>query len=404
MLDLPYEIDTNPTYVGYMLMLDGLAAIARNERKLGLFCSGTGIGKTFHARRECRRCGIKDVPEQRPNNEHALNHYLWLNRDKPVLLLDECDRLLRNETTANMLKVCNGDPRVASLGTMESTRNERWQAAGDPRYNPLIPASEFPLGDNARQAMLSNRNYQDEAVVADLPQEHWQALVGRGIDPVWVPTEGNDGRDLFEFTHWNATKNGMLRSLQFTYEVARVAVQYYVENIHRLVDIHPRRLVMIAEAIRDNPNPDRRMSRLNQMLRLVDQRPKLIVPQTRVLIWPTRPPPPRHLRRGKPQSARPTESKPPLDPHPSPPDPALPPVDREPLDHGDPAPGPEAAFDPATGVNNSAERLADLEFALQRQKALTTALHQQIIELTAQNRAGNGVISTADGPTPCAQV
>ena len=73
-------------------------------------------------------------------------------------------------------------------------------------------------------------------------------------------------------------------------------------------------------------------------------------------------------------------AKPPLDPHPAPSNPAPAPVDREPLDHGDPAPGPEAAFDPATGVNNSAERVADLEFALERQNAITTALHQQIIE------------------------
>ena len=401
MLDLPFSIETNPTYIGVGLMLDGLTAIARNERRLGLFCGGTGIGKTFFARRECRRCGIKDVPEERPDNVYALTDFLWRNREKPVVTLDECDHLLRQQATANMLKVCNGDPRVVALGTMESTRNERRQADGDSRYNPLIPPSRFPLGDKARQVMTSNRNYQDEAVIADLPQEHWRALVGRGIDPVWVPTDGNEGRDLFGYTYWCATEDGMLRSLQFTYDVARAAVQFYVESIHRLVDIHPRRLVMIAEAIRDNPIPDRRMVRLNQMLRPVDQRPKLIVPRTWVLIWPKLPPPPHHARRRKLRSARPADSR--LSPAPEPTSPDSEPMPAEPApapaEHGDAVFGPEFALHPEAASRSSAERVAELEFLLGRQEAITAALHRQVMELTARKPDEDAGLATAENPT-----
>ena len=137
-------------------------------------------------------------------------------------------------------------------------------------------------------------------------QEHWHALVGRGLDPVWIPTQTHEGRDLFLHVHYMATEKGMLRSLQFNYEVARATVEFYVLNVHRLIDIHPRRLVMIAEKIRDDPDPAKRERVLSHMLRDTDQRPKLILPRTWVsmdhtpnLFWPKQPPPPKHLRHAK---------------------------------------------------------------------------------------------------------
>ena len=111
----------------------------------------------------------------------------------------------------------------------------------------------------------------------------------------------DDGLDLFEYTHHTATEGNMLRSLQFTWEVSRAAMQFYVEHVHALVDIHPRRLVMIAQTIRDNPDPDKHMARLSLMLRDSDQRPKLIVATTWVamdggLLLPKHPPPPNRAR------------------------------------------------------------------------------------------------------------
>ena len=58
---------------------------------------------------------------------------------------------------------------------------------------------------------------------------------------------------------------------------------------------------MIAQTIRDNPDPDKHMARLSQMLRDTDQRPKLKMPQTWVamdggLLLPTQPPPKHRLR------------------------------------------------------------------------------------------------------------
>jgi hypothetical protein len=183
----------------------------------------------------------------------------------------------------------------------QSVLNEQYLAEGSRRYRDYIPPTRFLLGNNMRPIMLSNKNYQDPSVIAELPIAHWNALVGRGLDPIWIPTDGNDGRDLFEYTHWTATEGNMLRSLQFTWEVSRAAIQFYIEHVHKLADIHPRRLVMIAQTIRDNPDPDKHMARLNQMLRNSDQRPKLIIPTTWVamdggLLLPKHPPPPKRAR------------------------------------------------------------------------------------------------------------
>ena len=222
-MNLPYDIQANPTYQGVQVMLYAITAVARGEKTQTLIGGGTGIGKTFHVRRICRKIGIKEVPEERPTTLDALVSFYWLHRHYPVALLDECDHLLRQETTCNMLKVANGDPRVVAHASQQSVMNEQYQAEGSRRYREYIPPTRFLLGDNMRPIMLANKNYQDPRVIAELPQEHWNALTGRGIDPIWIPTDGRDGLDLFEYTHHTATEGNMLRSLQFTWEVRRAA-------------------------------------------------------------------------------------------------------------------------------------------------------------------------------------
>src|SRR6185312_3446513 len=108
----PYDISRNPTYQAVLVMLDAFAAVAKGEKMLTLIGGGTGIGKNYYARQICRKSGIKDVPEERPTTIDALVSFFWLNREKPVVLLDECDHLFRHEPTCNLLKVANGDPRV----------------------------------------------------------------------------------------------------------------------------------------------------------------------------------------------------------------------------------------------------------------------------------------------------
>jgi hypothetical protein len=59
--------------------------------------------------------------------------------------------------------------------------------------------------------------------------------------------------------------------LHFTYDVARDAVRFYVDHVHQLIDIHPRRLQPVAQAM--TLPPVLRDGKLRQMLRNTDQRP-----------------------------------------------------------------------------------------------------------------------------------
>jgi hypothetical protein len=70
--------------------------------------------------------------------------------------------------------------------------------------------------------------------------------------------------------------------------VSRDAVSFYLDNVHRLIDICPRRLEQIAKVIKDNPNLAQRDLRLQMMLRSTDQRPKLHLPEPWVpaMRWP----------------------------------------------------------------------------------------------------------------------
>jgi hypothetical protein len=326
-MKLPYDVRNNATYRGYRLMQDVIEAVVRGERTLALIGGGTGIGKTSETRRIARKHGIKDVPEDRPANIDALVTFFWLHRDKPVVLLDECDKLLRAESMCNMLKVCNGEPRVVAHGSQRSVLNEQYKASGSKRYRDFIPSTQFALGENVRQIGLTNKNYQDMEVIRDLPQEHWLALVGRGLDPIWIPTDGDHGLDLFCFTHWLGTEGNMLRSKQFTYDVSRRAIAYYVAKVNYLVDISPRRLVMIAQTVANNRDPDKCERALAQMLRQTDQRPKLRIPQTWVqvggLLLSRQPPPPKHLRQQRPSAAKPEPTQEDSDPDPDPPPPPV---------------------------------------------------------------------------------
>ena len=158
------------------------------------------------------------------------------------------------------------------------------------RYKVSIPPPEFDL--EVRLIWLSNIDYTDPKLIATLPV-HFHAMVSKGLDPFWIPNDAeNGGRDVFIYTHYLATEKNGLGGEGYGYTVARQAVEFYVTHVHRLIDIPPRRLSMIAKVIAENPNPRDRDDRLEGMLRNTDQRPKLTLPEpwVPVLLWPRDPP------------------------------------------------------------------------------------------------------------------
>ena len=210
-----------------------------------------------------------------------------------VLLVDDKDGLFRRETIANHLKAGFGaDRRRIQATSNEISLNEHYRNSEDEeerkKYKAIIPANSFDV--HVGMIGLANIDYTDPDVVAGLP--HFAALVSKGLDPQRIPNDAeNGGREVFLYTHHLATEQNSLGGEGYTYEVARAAVEFYVRNVHRLIDIPPRRLSMIAKVIKDNPDPAGREARLDAMLRPTDQRPKLILPASwvPVLLWPSGP-------------------------------------------------------------------------------------------------------------------
>ena len=261
------------------------------------------VPRVWEARRALRKAGVPFHEFGVTPSERDLVKLMWFitcgiityRGRLLVVIADDQDGLARRETILNHLKGMFGsDRRRVTFPSSEALRNEEYKnsenAKDRAKYRATIAPSGFDI--DIRLIWLSNLDYTDPEIIATLPS-HFHAMVSKGLDPLCIPNDAaHDGRDVFLFTHYLSTEKNSLGGAGYSYEVARQAVRFYVENVHQLIDIPPRRLAMIAKVIKDNPDPAGRDERLAQMLRDTDQRPKLILPESwvPVLLWPTEPP------------------------------------------------------------------------------------------------------------------
>ena len=322
-LTLPYDVRRNPTWIGVERAKASIRDLAANRKTIGLICGGAGIGKNTLTRQIAKQHLIKYVPEDRPANAAALVSCTWRNVMCPLHVLNECDHLLRDPLAMNIIKLMHETPRRCAHYTNEARQNEYYLESGSRQYRESIAPTSFALDDpakrtrNARQLFTLNLNYTDPEVTRLLPQEHWTALLRRGLDPVFIPTPD---RALFEYVVWLGGEGRMLNNLQFDYATSRDAIAFYVQNVNRLPELSPGRLVWIAEIIRDYPK-DAEM--LDRMLSVTDQRDLGLEPSlVQVLLWPRRPPKrrPRPARRqdAPPRAPQQATVAPELTPEPKP--------------------------------------------------------------------------------------
>ena len=290
-MTLPYDVRRNATWIGVERAKASIRDLAANRKTIGLICGGAGIGKNTLTRQIAKQHLIKYVPEDRPANAAALVSCTWRNVMCPLHVLNECDHLLRDPLAMNIIKLMHETPRRCAHYTNEARQNEYYLESGSRQYRESIAPTSFALDDpakrtrNARQLFTLNLNYTDPEVTRLLPQEHWTALLRRGLDPVFIPTPD---RVLFEYVVWLGGEGRMLNNQQFDYATSRDAIAFFVQNVNRLPELSPGRLVWIAEIIRDYPK-DAEM--LDRMLSVTDQRDLGLEPSlVQVLLWPRRPP------------------------------------------------------------------------------------------------------------------
>ena len=352
MPSLPYDIEKNVAYQGIRYARLAFLDVATGKRVMCLICSETGLGKSLEAKRAMKANNTAFYEFGVTQNEYDLVSHLWSiqsgiiqykGRRIVVIIADDKDGLARRETILNHFKRgFGGDHRSITFPSDKAFRNASYKESENEKdrkkYRASIPPPSFDI--EVRLIWLSNLNYTDPGIVAGLPI-HFHAMVSKGLDPYWISNDAeHDGHDLFLYVHWLATERNSLGGEGYSYAVARQAVQFYVKNVHRLIDIPPRRLSLIAKMIADNPDPAERKERLEGMLRPTDQRPRLKVPESwvPVLLWPQNLPrrsdspesPPDEPDEQPPQSA---EAEPPVR------EPVPPPANGD-LEHDPPASSP----------------------------------------------------------------
>jgi hypothetical protein len=244
--------------------------------------------------------------------------------------------------------------------------------------------------------------------------DHFAALIARGLNPFWVRDDReHDHCDLFLYVIWQATEGNLLRGLGYKYQVSRQAVNYYVTHSDRLLDLCPRRLELIARAFAAKQPAAALEAQLTSMLSKDSIRPRLKVDQSWVtvpggtLLWPEQPfskfkpvdasDPPRRIRARERLYKERHGTTTPANDHPSP-EPRSPASLTSPVTLPQPAllqaststehqrSRDEAVAD-VTDNNLMTARTQkdsklepDLAQQLQRQKEITAALHELVIE------------------------
>jgi hypothetical protein len=237
--DIAVEQPNKPNFVREQIeaVRHLIRAVGRGDKLMQLICSEPGMGKSYIVKQELRRLGHK-VENVAPANESAFVKALYDHKDDPVLVLDDCDALARSERVAWIFKMAFGPDRVVVHHTVEARKNEQ---ADDDRYNPNIPPQRFPI--TCRLIWLSNINFTDSTNVKNHMAPHFRAMCSRGLDPFWIDTSDED--DLFRYCIWLGTSGNMFSRMRKP--IAEAAVEWFIVNRNRLIEVSPRTLMRAAE-------------------------------------------------------------------------------------------------------------------------------------------------------------
>jgi hypothetical protein len=175
---------------------------------------------------------------------------LYRHRHQPIIFLDDCDKLFRSETIANIAKMAFGPQNLVIFSSVEAIKNGERKASGSPKYDPTIPPVRFSF--RGKLIWCSNLNLTEEKIVAAKMLPHFRALLSRGLDPIWIDT--SDSVELVEYVVWLATEGGMLNKEGFSRPVSEEAVNWFITNRNRVKEISPRQLARAARTIRDFSN------------------------------------------------------------------------------------------------------------------------------------------------------
>lgn len=229
-----------------------IRAVTLGSKRMQLLCSASGIGKTILVLEELRRAAIR-VQYVCPTSASSLVRELYHHRNQPIIFLDDCDKLFRSETVANIAKMAFGPQSLVIYPSVEAIKNAACKASGSPKYDPTIPPVRFPF--RGKLIWCSNLNLTDEKIIAEKMLPHFRALLSRGLDPIWIDT--SDSVELFEYVVWLATEGGMLNKEGFSRAASEEAVNWFIRNRNRVKELSPRQIVRAAGIIKNFGNDEK---------------------------------------------------------------------------------------------------------------------------------------------------
>jgi hypothetical protein len=230
------------------------------KKTLQMFCSVAGMGKTEAIRRVMKKLGIEPHYAS-PSTAIGLCMDLWQHRNG-AYFTDDCDTLARSLACSNIAKMAFGAQRlVVCPTTKEIQRNEARRIDDDDDYDPTIPPPTFKLESLFGMVWNSNQNYTDPKIVSADMAPHFQALVSRGLDPLWIP---NDPQSTFDYVLYMIVGKGMLRGHRigetngtnggFNLDTQNAVIHFLCKNALRLKEITPRMAHKLAMSRRNDPD------------------------------------------------------------------------------------------------------------------------------------------------------
>jgi len=259
-----------------------IRAVATGQEEMQLICSSPGLGKSYLTTQELKKCGI-EVSCQNPDNVYAFVQSLWEYRKKPVIVFDDCEKLLRNEAIANIAKQAFGPTRQVVHITKKALENEQllkkdrdededdFQARRR-RYDSNIPRTQFRI--NCRLIMLSNIDWTKEENVSEKMLVHFRALESRGLDPIWI--DSSDDKELFLYTLNLAPR--MASDYGVSLSKTQRLIDWLISHRNHLREITPRTVFRLVKKFK---NFDETVTSIRSMLMPTRQRsiPEIVPPR-----------------------------------------------------------------------------------------------------------------------------
>jgi hypothetical protein len=170
-------------------------AEASHHTRLAMFCSKTGLGKTFLGRRLFRKAGLKlPAHELAPANLVNLTYELWklVLTGCDVAPIDDADRLMRSDSMIGIMKGGwnKDDPRINCHVSERIRKNQQYRIECSDKYNPDVPPPSYPY--TLATPWFANKNLATPAGLAEYTHPDFSALIARGLHPVWINSEARN--------------------------------------------------------------------------------------------------------------------------------------------------------------------------------------------------------------------